>query len=258
MSAASSPTARVISRSSRWRIRSCSARSFHHGRDLVPEALRPALLPLLDQLAELAEQIKHYQKLIERRANEAYREETQALRQVAGVGPITALAFVVALDDPSRVRSGGAVASYLGLRPRQQQSGGCDPQLGITKAGNGFLRRLLVSSAQYILGRFGPDSDLRRWGLRLAARGGRGAKKRAVVAVARKLATLLLRLWCTGEPYDPLRNSRLRGEDAGRGLATGQKHPGFPSKRTRMERHRVSVCDGYERAALPGASFHER
>jgi hypothetical protein len=66
------------------------------------------------------------------------------------------------------------------------------------------MRALLVQSAQYILGPFGPDTDLRRFGLRLIERGGRGAKKRALIAVARKLAVLLHRLWRSGEVYDPL------------------------------------------------------
>ena len=96
----------------------------------------------------------------------------------------------------------------MGLRPKQSESGESAPQLGISKAGDGYLRRLLVNCAQYILGRFGPDTDLRRWGLKLAERGGKNAKKRAVVAVARKLAVLLHRLWVTGEIYEPLRNNR--------------------------------------------------
>lgn len=79
-------------------------------------------------------------------------------------------------------------------------------QLRITKAGSPFLRRLLVQCAQYILGPFGEDCDLRRWGLSLAKRGGKNAKRRAVVAVARKLATVLHRLWITQDEYQPLRN----------------------------------------------------
>ena len=93
---------------------------------------------------------------------------------------------------------------YLGLRPRQDQSGNSNPQLGITKGGDELVRRLLVNAAQYILGRFGPDSDLRRWGLKIAARGGRRAKKRAVAVVARKLAVLMHHLWVTREVYEPL------------------------------------------------------
>lgn len=120
---------------------------------------------------------------------------TGTLRQVPGVGALTALAYVLTLEDPARFRNSRAVGSYFGLRPRQRDSGDREPQLRITKAGDGFVRRLLVGSAHYILGPFGPDTDLRRWGLALAKRGGRNAKKRAVVAVARKLAVLLHRLW---------------------------------------------------------------
>ena len=90
---------------------------------------------------------------------------------------------------------------------RQSRSGGHDPELRITKAGDRRLRRLLVQSAQYILGPFGPDTDLRRWGLALASRGRKNAKKRAVVAVARKLAVLMHRLWVTAEEYEPLRQA---------------------------------------------------
>jgi transposase len=74
-----------------------------------------------------------------------------------------------------------------------------------------MVRRLLVGSAHYILGPFGPDTDLRRYGLRLSERGGRNAKKRAVVAVARKLAVLLHRLWVSGEVYDPLHHTLAEG-----------------------------------------------
>ena len=133
--------------------------------------------------------------------------QTQLLRQVRGVGPITALFYVLTIWDPERFKKSRSVGSYLGLRPRQDESGASSPQLRITKAGDSELRRLLVQCAQYILGAFGEDSDLRRWGLMLAGRGGKNAKKRAIVAVARKLAVLLHSLWTTGENYEPLRNA---------------------------------------------------
>jgi transposase len=97
----------------------------------------------------------------------------------------------------------------VGLQPKRSSSGESEPQLGITKEGDSYLRKLLVQGAQYILGAHGPDTDLRRWGLKLAERGGKNARKRAIVAVARKLAVLLHRLWVTGEVYEPLRNQRL-------------------------------------------------
>jgi len=142
---------------------------------------------------------------VERRCAEQY-PATAQLRQVSGVGPVTALAYVLVLEDPRRFPRSRAVGAYLGLRPRRSQSGEQDPQLRITKAGNPFLRRLVVQAAHYILGPHGPDCDLRRHGERIAARGGKNAKKRAVIAVARKLAVLLHHLWISGEVYEPLRH----------------------------------------------------
>ena len=119
------------------------------------------------------------------------------------MGTLTALGYILTLENPHRFRRSREVGPALGLVPRRDQSGDRDPQLRITKTGDAYLRRLLVGSAQYILGPFGPDCDLRRWGLKLAERGGKNAKKRAVVGVGRKLAVLLHHLWKTGEIYDP-------------------------------------------------------
>ena len=170
----------------------------------MPPALRGALGPLLELIARLTQEIRGLEGQLERVATERY-PETARLRQPSGVGLLTALCYVLTLEDPGRFRQSRAVGPYLGLCPRRDQSGGRDAQLRITKRGDAMLRRLLVSGAQYILGPFGPDTDLRRWGLRLAARGEKNAKKRAVVAVARKLATLLHRLWVSGAAYQPLR-----------------------------------------------------
>jgi transposase len=161
---------------------------------------------VLEVIQGLTERIRAYDREIRRRCKLRY-PETDHLSQVPGVGALTALAFVLCIEDPQRFPKSRTVGPFLGLRPRQRQSGERDPQLGITKAGDAELRRLLVGSAHYILGPFGPDTDLRRFGLRLIARGGPGAKQRAVVAVARKLAVLLHRLWITGEVYEPLRQT---------------------------------------------------
>jgi transposase len=170
----------------------------------VPPALRRAVGPLPELIATLTHAIRGMEHQLERVARERY-PETARLRQPSGVGLLTALCYVLTLEDPGRFRQSRAVGPYLGLCPRRDQSGGRDAQLRITKRGDAMLRRLLVSGAQYILGPFGPDTDLRRWGLRLAARGWKNAKKRAVVAVARKLATLLHPLWVSGAMYQPLR-----------------------------------------------------
>jgi transposase len=186
------------------RLPACSSASFHRKAEPhVPTALRPALLPLLATIADLTPRIRAYDTEIERAVTERY-PAAQVLRQVRGVGSLTALAFLLVIADPTRFRKSREVGPYLGLVPRQSQSGEREPQLSITKAGDPLLRRLLVQSAHYITGPFGPESDLRSWGLRLAGSGSSRGKKRAVVAVARKLAVLLHRLWLTGEVYEPV------------------------------------------------------
>ena len=119
------------------------------------------------------------------------------------MGPITALSYVLTLEDPKRFRKSREVGAYLGMIPRRNQSGEVDPEGHITKTGDKFLRRMLIGCAHYILGPFGPESNLRNWGLRLVERGGKGAKHKAAVAVARKLAILLHKLWISGEDYQP-------------------------------------------------------
>ena len=169
---------------------------------LIPEGLLPALKPLFDQLKSINEQIKAYDQLILKMAKEEY-PETKALSQVKGVGTLTALTYVLTLADKDRFLHSRDVGCYLGLRPKRNQSGEHDPQLGITKAGNSYLRRLLTECANYIVGPFGQDCALQRWGRHLASRGGKNARARAITAVARKLAVLLHRLWATKAEYIP-------------------------------------------------------
>ena len=172
----------------------------------IPEPLRPALGPLLEMIDALTQQINRTEVEITRLCDERY-PETRRLQQISGVGPITSLCYVLTLEDPARFKNGRSVGAYLGLKPRQRDSGDRTPQLRITKRGDEMLRRLLVNSAHYILGPFGPDCDLRRWGHMLSERGGANAKKRAVVAVARKLANVLYALWLSGADYEPIRAS---------------------------------------------------
>ena len=190
------------------RLPACSAPAFaRRAASHLPEALRPALEPLLAEIARLTALIRAYDRNIDQLCTERY-PQTARLRQVQGVGPLTALAFVLTLEDPRRFARSRKVGPYLGLVSRRHDSSDSRPQLRISKAGDEFLRRLLVGCSHYILGPFGVDCTLRRHGEAIAHKGGKNAKKRAVVAVARKLAVLLHRLWSSGAAYEP-----------GRGLA---------------------------------------
>lgn len=191
-----------------YRLPACDTRVFaRRMKGEIPEPLQAALEPVMQEIAALTDTINAFDKRIEKKVEAEY-PETASLRQVAGVGPLTALAYVLVLEDAKRFPRTREVGSYLGLVPRLDESGEYQPQLRITKAGSELLRRYLVQAAHYILGPFGPDTDLRRWGLEVMARGGKNTKKRAIIAVARKLSVLLLRLWATGATYEPLRNER--------------------------------------------------
>lgn len=187
------------------RLPACSTETFASKiSPLLPDALKESLLPLLETIVTLNLQIQKCDRAIYHLAKYKY-PETERLRQVSGVGVNTALEFVLTIEDPHRFQKSRQVGAYLGIQPKQRDSGDRAPQLGITKAGNCRLRSLLIQCAHYLLGPFGKDCDLRRWGVQLAARGGKNAKKRAIVAVARKMAVLLHRLWVTGEKYEPFR-----------------------------------------------------
>lgn len=192
------------------RLPSCSADSFaKRVIEHIPEDLLAATVPCINTIVELTQKIRQFNSQIETLCEEAY-PETMRLRQIKGVGPVTALGYVLTLEDPHRFRKSRDVGPYLGLVPKRDQSGSCDKPLSITKAGNMYLRRLLIGSAQYILGPFGPDCELRRYGLRIASRGGKVAKRKAVVAVARKLAIMMHHIWKNKTVYDPFYHSYLK------------------------------------------------
>lgn len=212
--------ARGLLKSFGYRAPSCSAESFHNRVvEVVPKELEEALLPILRLIGQTSAQIKTFDRTVNRLADTTH-AATKALRQVPGVGALTSLAYVLTLEDPRRIRHARQAGPYLGLVPRQDDSGDSSPQLHITKAGDPMMRQLLVLAANYILGHFGPDCDLRRFGLKIAAQGGKNAKKRARVAVARRLAVLLHHLWRTGEVYDPFYLAKRRGEPVPAELAS--------------------------------------
>jgi len=201
-------TARGLAKSYGERLRGCNVRNMNpeKAEGLSPE-LQRALEPLLAGIEALSERIREYNEGIEGLAQESY-PQVALLKQVKGVGTLIALTFLLTLEDPHRFGKSRDVGCYLGLQPGRRNSGQSEPQMHISKEGDPYLRTLLVQGAQHILGPFGADSDLRRWGLKLAERGGKSGKKRAIIAVARKLAVLLHRLWVSGEVYEPLRNSK--------------------------------------------------
>ena len=201
-------TARSLAKSYGERLRGCNVRNMNpeKAEALSPE-LQSALEPLLAEIESLSERIAEYNDRIEALAQDSY-PQVALLKQIKGVGTLIALTFLLTLEDPHRFRKSRDVGCYLGLQPGRRNSGQSQPQMHISKEGDSYLRTLLVQGAHHILGPFGVDCDLRRWGLKLAERGGRNAKKRAIVATARKLAVLLHHLWVSGEVYDPLHNSR--------------------------------------------------
>jgi transposase len=199
-------TARGLVKSSGGRLPNCSSESFAtQVKPKLPAALGELIGPLLEQVASLNAQIARMDQQVEALVK-SY-PEIGTLRSAPGVGPLVAATYVLTLDGAQAVAHSRSAGAFLGLRPRQKQSGNYDPQCRITKTGNSYLRCLLIQSAHYILGRFGPDSALRRWGLKLAASGGKRGKKRAIVAIARKLAVVLHCMWRTGQPYQPFPQS---------------------------------------------------
>ena len=194
------------------RLPTCDADQMgvQRAESLTPK-LRQVLEPLLKEVESITEKIKDSDREIEQIARKDY-PETALLQQVSGVGSLIALTFVLTVEDKDRFGKSRDIGCYVGLRPRRSDSGQSQPQLRISKEGDPYLRTMLVQGAHYIISRRGPDTDLKRWGLHLAQSGGKRGKKKAVVAVARKLGVLLHRLWVTGEVYEPLRNHNLRME----------------------------------------------
>lgn len=174
-----------------------------------PDTL-PSIAPMLRILDHLKEQIRIFDRAIDALIAEKH-PAARRLQQIGGVGPITALSFVLTIERPERFEDPRDVGAYLGLVPKRDQSGDTDKQLPISKTGNRYLRKLLVQCAQYNLGHFGQDSDLRRYGENLyLSQGSKAAKRKAVIAVARKLSVLMLTLWQRDCDYEPLKNTKLK------------------------------------------------
>jgi transposase len=206
--------ARGLTKAAGERLSSCDADQMSVGKlEELPAELRETLKPLVEEVESLTGKIKECERKIEQIARDRY-PETKLLRQVSGVGPLIALTFILTIEDKERFEKSRDVGCYVGLRPKQSESGERQPELRITKEGDVYLRKLLVQGAHCIMASRAPDTDLKRWGTKLAGRGGKNARKRAIVAVARKLAILLHHLWATGEVYEPLRNNQAMAKAA--------------------------------------------
>jgi transposase len=197
--------ARGLTKSYGERLRGCNARGMKPkaAQDLSPE-LKSALEPMMREIESVSERICEYDHVLESMTRNSY-PEAERLKQIKGVGTLIALTYMLTLEDPHSFRKSRDAACYVGLQPGRRNSGQSEPQMHISKEGDPYLRTLLVQAAHHVLGPWGVDSDLRRWGMKLAEHGGKRGKKRAVIAVARKLAVLLHRLWVSGDVYMPLR-----------------------------------------------------
>jgi len=195
-------TARGMAKGCGVRLPKCITKVFGaRATATIPEELKPALTGILAQIDQLTACIKSYDQQVADMV--AHRDDLRPVCSIPGVGPLTALTFALTLGSPERFAQSRDVGAFLGMRPKRSQSGERDPRLAITKAGDKYLRKLAVQCSHHILGHWGRDSALRRWGLRIAAAGGKSARKRAIVAVARKLVVLMHRLWRTQQAFQP-------------------------------------------------------
>lgn len=188
---------RGILRSFGYRVAGKNADTFAQRVDLLklPSDLRDVLEPLLAQITAVTGQIRCCDKALEQLAAEI--PEVAHLREIPGVGLIVALYFVLSIEDPTKFRRSRDVAAFFGLRPAMRDSGQVSSYGRITKEGDPEMRRLLVQAALALM-KSRRDTALKRWATTLE---GRRGKAKARVALARKLAVLMHRLWVTGEAY---------------------------------------------------------
>lgn len=202
---------RGVARAAGVMLPSCSSHTLHLQEIVLPPSLKPSLGRVFETLKHITEQIDKLDADIAKLCKATY-PEAELLQSIPGVGPITALYFVLVIGTPDRFDRPRDVAAYVGLVPRRDQSGDQDRQMRIAKTGDTYLRNLLVTAAHSTLNSSDKPGALREWGLRKAA-GGKAAKKRAVVAIARKLSVLMLRLWRTGKTYEPWPAGAPDGQD---------------------------------------------
>lgn len=193
-----------------YRIRAGAAARFTQRLGLLelPQELLEMVSLTLETIDHLSAQIERADRAI---GDLAKRHPViDLLQTVPGVGQLIATNYVLCIEDPNRFAKARDVAAYVGLNPRVRQSGESLRVGGVTKQGDGEMRRLLVQGAHVLL-RCKQESDLRRWGLKLKERVG---TKKAAVAVARKLAVLLLVMWRDGAAFEPFMANRFESQAA--------------------------------------------
>ena len=212
------------------RMASCDAEALHEHEDAVPGELKDVLAPAFETLRTLARSIDKLDELVKEEGKKF--PVVARLAKIDGIGPVTALAFVAVVGDPARFERTRDIGAYIGLVPRREQSGQADPGRRISKAGCGFLRRLLVQCAQVVCRPRGKDTALRRWALGRLELAGKPGKRKIVVAIARKLAVLMLSLWKSGQAWTPLhRVAAAPVVDAPQPVVTGEcAHSLAPAK----------------------------
>jgi transposase len=191
-------TVRGILRGFGYRVPGGRSKSFHDrcAKVALPEELRAAIQPLLSQLEMVSEEIERLEEELETIA--AKLPIVQHLREIHGVGLLTALYFVLSVDDPERFRRSRDVAAFFGLRPCLRGSGDVKYYGKITKEGDPEMRRLLVQAAHAMMNTRKP-CRLQQWAFEVERRRGKG---KALTALARKIAVLMHRLWITGEAFE--------------------------------------------------------
>jgi transposase len=192
-------TVRGLLRSFGVRVASCRSDRFaaRCQATAIPPKLAEVMTPLLDAIHDLDARIATMDAVVEQ-VGHLY-PAVGSLQDIPGVGPVVALAYVLSIEDPSRFHRSRDVPGYLGLRPTLRSSAATVRQGRITKEGDADVRRLLVQAAHAHL-RSHADTALKSWAESLIPRIG---KRKTIVALARKLAVLMHRLWITGEVYQP-------------------------------------------------------
>lgn len=170
--------------------------------DTLPDNLQLLLRPQIGLLEKLCETIREYDRLIRDYRNEHFRKECDLLETIPGVGPVNAAAFVAFTGDVRRFRHARDVGPYYGLTAGRDQSSSKDEPKRITKEGNEFVRHLLVNAANLIMQGRCRNTELLQFGLRVWGNRGKVAKRKAKVALARKLAVTMAAMLRSGTPYN--------------------------------------------------------